>query len=149
MGTCKDSMQPTTKQGKSVVEKAKDLIDLRRKNKPKSNRDVDVEEEPLDDDDKGEFDSMADELEASATALKDFASELRRHKSTDDNVNLQNFADYLTASESKLRNLIKIKTEDLRKESGNETKNKRSLANLEAMHFHIEKAIDLAASYGE
>lgn len=61
----------------------------------------------------------------------------------------QTFTDMLVSADERLRDLIQTKSNDLVTESGKEDYNRRALALLSTMEFHLDQIINAAADYAE
>jgi len=61
----------------------------------------------------------------------------------------QNLADNLQLVDEKLDALLRVKEAELGAERGQEDTNRKSLALLRTMRFHVDQCIDAAASYGD
>jgi hypothetical protein len=69
-------------------------------------------------------------------------------KDGDPQATAKTFADHITAAETKLTDLLATKRADLKREAGDETYNRKALALLEVMDYHISEICNLAEQYG-
>ena len=64
-------------------------------------------------------------------------------------VKAQTFADLVAEAEDKLAHLIVTKQAELQAESGREAYNRKALALLETMAFHLDRVIEAGAEYSD
>jgi hypothetical protein len=93
-------------------------------------------------------DQMKPQTDKSKTLFGRVASKLKK-SSPDNQAKAQTFADLLAESDDKLSDLIITKRAELANEKGREEYNRKALALLEMMSFHLDKVIENGAEYSE
>ena len=79
-----------------------------------------------------------------------FGKILSKKKSAPDtSAKAQTFADSVADADEKLGELIVTKKAELASEKGREDYNRRALALLESMSFHLDRVIEAGAEYSE
>jgi hypothetical protein len=72
-----------------------------------------------------------------------------KKKSKTPEADAETFADLVQKAEDKLTALVNLKESELKTESGRETYNRKALAVLKAMSFHLDEITNLAGDYSE
>ena len=73
----------------------------------------------------------------------------KKNKPEEKNKEPQNLADHLQSADTLLDNILHVKEIDLRSEKGKEEENRKKVAVLRTMRFHLDEVINGAAEYGD
>jgi hypothetical protein len=73
----------------------------------------------------------------------------RKDKDGDPQAASKNFADHIIAADTKLTEMLAMKRADLSREPGDQAYNRKALAHLETMEYHLGEIANLAEQYGK
>jgi uncharacterized protein YllA (UPF0747 family) len=98
---------------------------------------------------KDEMETTKDLRQSITDKVKEGLKGLRGKRSNGDpQTTGKTFADLIVEADTKLRELIAIKTKDLSTETSDVAYNRKALAHLNTMEYHLDEIANLAEEYG-